>query len=321
MAFHKDPLVLHLRNFLGDKLLPGQPVLLGYSGGPDSKALLYLLLECRRFFPLEVHLAHVDHGWREESRAEALLIADEAKALDLSIHLQYLDYQCFTKNNFEEQGRNFRHQFFTKLYLELGCQALILGHHADDQAEVVLKRVCEGASLFSMGGLAPDSTLLGMRIWRPLFHTPKKKVLEWLFQKELPYFQDPTNKSSRFLRGRMREEMIPGLEGSFGKQIASNLCLLGEESKEVREHFAELNQPILEGIEEGRLDLNPFLPKPTLQLKYLLKEWMRREQASFSREVFDTAAEAIQQRLPQKTFLSRQGRLFVNKGTICFHKS
>ena len=312
--------MLHLRNFLRSKFLPGKPVLLGYSGGPDSKALLYLLLECRRFFPLEVHLAHVDHGWREESRLEALAIAEEAQALGLSIHLQRIDNQCVAKNNLEEQGRNFRHQFFVQLYEQLGCQALILGHHADDQAEVVLKRVCEGASLFSMGGLASDSTLLGMRIWRPLLHVPKKKVLEWLTQHRLPYFQDPTNKSTRFLRGRMREEMIPELEACFGKQIASNLCLLGEESREVREYFTELNQPILETIEEGRLDLNPFLPLASLQLKYLLKEWMRREQVTFSREVLAAAVEAAQQQLSQKTFLSGQGRLFVDKGIIFFHK-
>lgn len=311
--------MLGLRKFLQERVAPKKPLLIGYSGGPDSKALLHLLLQCRRFFSLNLHLAHVDHGWREESHREAALLAEESGHLNLPFHLQVIDSKSFTKKNLEEQGRNFRHQFFSSLYEELGCQALVLGHHADDQAEVVLKRVCEGASLFSMRGLGSESELLGMQIWRPLLHTPKKGILDWLSQKGISYFQDPTNRSTRFLRGRMREEMIPALEASFGKRIASNLCLLGEESREIREYFSTLNTPILELIKaDGTLDLNPFLPMPALQLKYLLKEWARGKQVTFSKEIFDLLVAAILSRLSNKKFLSNQGTFLVEKGVVSF---
>ena len=80
----KDPLVLIVKNFLDSKLVPGKPLLLGYSGGPDSKALLYLLLQCRHFYPIDLHVAHVNHGWRPESREEAEILQGEAASLGLS---------------------------------------------------------------------------------------------------------------------------------------------------------------------------------------------------------------------------------------------
>ncbi len=321
----KDYLLLGVRKFLETRLLPGKPVLLGYSGGPDSKALLYLLMECRRFFALDLHLAHVDHGWREESGEEALEIQAEADRLGLPIYRRRLGEGDFSQGNLEEQGRNHRLQFFSELYNALDCQALVLGHHAGDQAEVVLKRVFEGASLYHLGGLASDSQLCGMRVWRPLLPIRKSQVLDWLAQKNLAYFQDPTNFSKRFLRGRMREEMIPLLQTSFGKEVSSNLCRLGEESKEVREHFSVLNRPIIASVQRGSemssLDLNPFFPLPSLQLKYLLIEWMKNERAAFSRQILDGIVKALIERSPKKKFQSKAGTCMIGNGIIFLFSS
>ena len=78
----KDPLVKKVKDFLNRYVLMGDaPLLLGYSGGPDSKALLYLLLELRSHFNFKLHLAHVDHGWRAESQNEAEILRKEADAL------------------------------------------------------------------------------------------------------------------------------------------------------------------------------------------------------------------------------------------------
>ena len=282
----KDPLLLIVRKFLEPRVVPGKSVLLGYSGGPDSKALLYLLLDCRRFFPFELHLAHVDHGWREESGREALELQKEAERLGLPFHLKTLSPKDFIEGNLEEQGRRLRLQFFSQLYGEKGCQALALGHHADDQAEVVLKRVFEGASLFFLGGLEKERCVQDMNLWRPLLNVPKKTVLEWLEKRQLTFFQDPTNHSLLNLRGKMREEILPALSHAFGKEVAANLCRLGEESQQLKEYFSELNRPILATVrKEGAgycLDLNPFFPIPALQLKFLLKEWLGKQQLSLS---------------------------------------
>ncbi len=321
----KDLLLLSLRKFLGSRLISNQPLLIGYSGGPDSKALLYLLLECRHFFSFELHAAHVDHGWRAESGAEAQAIHDEVKRLGLVFHLKSLSMKDFSPGNSEEQGREHRLEFFSQVYAEIGAQALLLGHHADDQAETVLKRVFEGTSFFSLGGLATETMVRDMTIWRPLLFIEKKGILQWLSKRNLNYFLDSTNRDKRFLRGKMREEMFPYLTASFGKQIAANLRRLGEESKEVKEYFHKLNRPILAGIEKqpnrDYLNLNPYLPMPSLQLKYLLKGWLEQEGMTLSRQIIEGIAMALIENSSQKKFCSKEGEFHVDKGYLYFYKN
>ncbi len=321
----KDLLLLSIKNFLSSKLEGRGPLLLGYSGGPDSKALLYLLLECRRFYSFDLVLAHIDHGWRDESKREADEIQREAEKLKIQIFIHHLNSKDFTEGNLEEQGRNQRLKFFLEIYHRLNCQALLLGHHADDQAEVVLKRVFEGTSLYHLKGLEEDSELMNMRLWRPLLCVPKKQVIQWLSQKGLNYFLDPTNSSLQFLRGKMREEMIPLLQTSFGKEISSNLCRLAEESRDIRAYFSQINRELLDKIqnEEGSssIDLKPFFPLPLLQIKYFLIEWMRREGAVFSRQILTGVAIALADQLSNRKFQSNQGLFMIDKGIVCFYKS
>lgn len=320
----RDFLLIAVRKFLESRVVPGKPILLGYSGGPDSKALLYLLIQCRRFFSFELHLAHVDHGWREESKGEAEAIQREADLLHLPLYVQILKPEDFSAGNLEEQGRNYRVQFFSHLYRQHNCQALILGHHADDQAEVVLKRVFEGASLFNLRGLSLESFLEGMKVWRPLLPFKKKEIAAWLSHKKMQYFEDPTNTCKNFLRGRMREEMLPLLKTSFGKEVSSNLCRLGEESGEMSDFFSQLNQPMIASIKKENggqfLDLNPFLPLAKLQLRYLITEWMRNEGVTFSRQILDDVSRALCQPASRKRFQSNAGHLNIANGTIFFLK-
>lgn len=318
----KDLLLLALKKFIEKRFVPGKPLLIAYSGGPDSKALLHLLLECRRFFAYDLHLAHVDHGWREESRLEAITIKEEAKKLRLPLHLHVLKPEDFASGNLEEQARDYRYRFFSELYRSLDCQALLVGHHADDQAEVVLKRVFECSSLFALRGLSFESQMLGMKVWRPFLSIYKKDVLGWLSEKKLSYFQDPTNLSDRFLRGRMREKMIPMLEASFGKDVASNLCRLGDESREIRDYFTVLNRPILESLSRGAdgasLDLNPFLPMSSIQLKYLFKEWMKGENLTFSKQILDGIVNSVIGCVSGKKFQSKEGVISIRNGIVLF---
>lgn len=311
MSAMKDPLLQEVKNFLEKRLSPDKPVLLGYSGGPDSKALLMQLLACR----INLHIAHVDHGWREESKGEAEAIAQEAKSLGVTAHFRRLSAEDFSPSNAENQARDHRLQFFSEIYTQLGCQALVLGHHADDQAEVVLKRLFEGASIFSLGGLAGDAEVQGMRIWRPLISIPKKKILEWLEQKNLSYFVDPTNVSCHNLRGKMRQDILPQLATSFGKEIASNLCRLGEESKELKDYFSHLNAPILASVKNGSLDLRPFLPLPQVQLRFLLKDWFKQEKFSFSHQIIEGMIDAVGG-TEKKRFVIGKGEVQIGKGLI-----
>lgn len=225
-----------VRKFLDTHLHPDRPVLLAFSGGPDSTVLLDLLLSYRKSKPFPLHLAHVDHQWRPESTSEAYSLQCKALEMNIPFHLKQLDPQKIS-GNIENACRQMRIAFFKALCSELGFQAVLLGHHADDQAETVLKRVLEGASLESLRGLTPVSKMEGMVFWRPLLAVKKLDILDWAKCCSLEWIDDRSNADLRFLRNRMRAEILPNLSSSFGKEIVEPLVRFGAEAAELREYL------------------------------------------------------------------------------------
>ncbi len=237
----RDPILKRVLEFLRSQG-PQAPLLLGVSGGPDSLALLHLLVEACHFFSLELHVAHVDHGWRAESGAEAKILERVVRELGLPFYSSVLEKGEQTKN-LEHRAREGRLHFFLNLYREKQFQALVLGHQANDAAETVLKRVLEGASLMSLGGMKPVCHFHGMPIWRPLLNTSKEELAAWLERKQLAAFDDPTNRDPRFLRARMREQLLPALAQVFGKEVQNNLCRLGEAAHEIQAYLRKKIAP------------------------------------------------------------------------------
>lgn len=221
-----------VKEFLKDHWDGQSPLLLGYSGGPDSKALLYSLLEAGCNF---LHVAHVDHGWREESRDEEELVRQEMERLNLPYYTTRLE-MAMNGNN-EAVARRERLRFFVSLFGKNPFQALILGHHADDLAETALKRLFEGAHLPFLGGMEPISMVEGMPVWRPFLQMEKRDLSLFLEQRELSPFIDPTNLDPLYLRSRLRLDTLPFLDRSFGKNVRANLCHLSDRAHELRRYL------------------------------------------------------------------------------------
>lgn len=241
-------LLKRVKDFIGERWNKKSPLLLGYSGGPDSKALLYALLEMGG---VPLHLAHIDHGWRKKSGEERDLLAEEAARLKLPFHSIRLSEK--PTRNLEEFGRFARLSFFRSLFGQYSFQALLLAHQADDRAETALKRLLEGAHLAYLGGLSPVANLEGMPVWRPLLTVHKSHIHEFLAARQIQPLLDPTNQDPRFLRTRMRQQSIPQLRASFGKEIAGNLALLSERAFELQKY---LDKKIASTWEQRRQDLS-----------------------------------------------------------------
>jgi tRNA(Ile)-lysidine synthase len=278
-------LIKTILTFLHDRWDGTSPLLLGYSGGPDSKALLYALLEAG---VRSLHLAHVDHGWRAESGKEAALIQQEARELGLICHVHRLTEK--KEGNLEEQARLARLRFFQKLFEEIPFQALLLAHHAGDLAETVLKRLFEGAHLCSLGGMSEEAQLEDMRVWRPLLRTPKADLMQFLERQSLAPFIDSTNEDRRFQRARLRRDVVPTLEIFFGKKMASNLEALSIRSHELKAYLDKQIEPLwaarVEGPWGGRIDLSGV---DRIVQRHLLRQKILQD---VSREALENALDA-----------------------------
>lgn len=314
-----DRILQEVKQFLETHHFPGKPLLLGFSGGPDSLALLHLLDRCRRFVDLDLHVAHVDHGWRPESREEAEKLKNEVKFPFYMHHLE-------GKIKGEEGSRTERLQFFSRLYSHLGCQALILAHHKDDQAETVLKRVLEGAHFLSLGGISPIVILEGMAIWRPLLNLSKQDLLHWIEKHELKPIIDPTNQDPVYLRSRMRTQIFPELAKQFGKEVSGNLHRLGRVAQELKEYLDKKTDSYFKQVkeEEGEegivVDLNPLYPFEKIELKVFLKRFSSKYELSLSYDALETLYDLIEKNKSARKLISQGKVIEVHQRTIALKR-
>ena len=285
-------------------------MLLGYSGGPDSKALLYSLLEC----DVVPHIAHVDHGWRQESREEANNLELEARRLGCP----FISVRLELKGKKEEEARRARYAFFSSLFPQY--EALLLAHQADDLAETVLKRIFEGAHLSHLGAMVPVSHQYGMNIWRPFLNIRKSEIFRFLEERSLRPILDPSNSDPVYLRSRMRGEIFPYLNERFGKEVTENLTLLSKRSIELKEYLDRQSAriPVQRGPWGVLADLNQV---ESIEQRHLLQNIAREESLVLSREVLETLLTWVGSGVKSKFLRVKSKKILVDEGRVWIFSS
>ena len=304
--------------FINQYYDPKYPVLLGLSGGADSLALLYLLEEYRIKKGIKYSIAHVDHGWRKESEQESQDLQRLAKELQVQFHLKKLNPQNM-RGNLEEVCRLERLNFFSHLCQQEGYQAVILGHHADDQSETVLKKILEGGSLTHLHGMLPQSTYQNLSIWRPLIPCTKNQILDWIREKNLQHFEDSTNLDKKFLRGRMRTSILPQLNEQFGKNVGESLCRIGHESYELKSYLEKNLREELLGVVKGPFGSLLDLSKSKVcdfELKYLLKKVCAGEGIRLPYSLRDSILQKIRDKSANCVFEAKGIHIQVDRSRI-----
>ena len=202
----------------------GDRVLVAVSGGPDSVALLHLLVRLAPELGLDLGVAHFDHGLRgEDSRADADFVADLARRLGLPCHQgrgQVRDAARRDQVSLQMAARKLRLQFLQDTRRGHGYAKLALGHTADDQVELFWLRLLRGAGLEGLKGMWP-ATPEGLV--RPLLAVGKAVLLAWLEQEALPYRLDASNLSRAYLRNRVRLDLLPHLTRSYNPRLAQTI--------------------------------------------------------------------------------------------------
>lgn len=309
-----------LQIFLDKNCDYAKPVLLGLSGGPDSLALLHLLFKCQQSKPFTLGIAHVDHGWREESGSEAEQLKEMAASLNVNFHLKTLKPSSIT-GNLEDACRKERLRFFSEICQKHGYQAVILGHHAGDHAETVLKRVLEGAPLYKLNGIEACSQQGSLNIWRPLLTFSKEELLVFIQEAQLNPIEDRTNFDPRFLRARMRQKIIPHLTEEFGKQVQSSMQEIGRDSKELDDYLSKVLSSTLSKVDVSPRGLMLDLENCNhhiLELKYIVKRFSEMAQAPISRTNANLAAHFLQSRSANKKIDAGKGFILIDRERLFF---
>jgi tRNA(Ile)-lysidine synthase len=194
-------------------------LLIAVSGGPDSVALLNLIVEAG--FRAEV--AHLDHLTRSgASTDDARFVEALARSLNAPFHLHSEDVATGaieSSMSFEEYARERRYAFFVETARVCGCAAIVTGHHADDQAETVLMRIIRGTSPSGLAGIPGETMRDGVRVIRPLLEVRRRDVIAYLHARDLAYCRDESNEDISFARNRVRHELLPHLAREYNPRI------------------------------------------------------------------------------------------------------
>ena len=201
----------------------GEIVLVGVSGGPDSVCLLRALLALAPSLALTLHVLHVHHGLRGEADAEAEFVGELARARGVPVSVERVRPGGAEGLSPEAAARRVRYGAFRQWAARIGASRIALGHTADDQAETVLMRLLEGAGPRGLAGIPP---LRGPFI-RPLIELPRSAILKELHRLDQPWLEDPSNRDPKFLRNRIRHDLLPLLAGSYNPRIVDGLCRVG----------------------------------------------------------------------------------------------
>ncbi len=218
------------------RLLPPRAgVIVAVSGGADSVALLHLLMRLQGPLTFTLHVAHVDHGLRETSAEDARFVqALGARwGVPVSVERRPVGPICEREGwSLEDGARRVRYQVLLELARRHRASRIALAHTADDQAETVLMRLVRGTGLLGLGAI-PIQRPLDDEIWvvRPLLAIWRREVLAYLEEAGLAYREDETNGDRRFVRNRIRRELLPLLERDYNPNIKGALTQLAEQSR------------------------------------------------------------------------------------------
>jgi tRNA(Ile)-lysidine synthase len=200
----------------------GTVVLAAVSGGADSMALLHVLSLLRRDLAFGLFAHGVDHGLRPEAAAELDAAQDFARALDVPFTRTQVGVGV--GGNLQARAREARWGALRTAARQAGADRIATGHHADDRAETWLMRVLRGTHAPGLGVLPPRD---GDRI-RPLLRARRADIDAHVRRHRIPHCSDPSNRDPRFLRVRVRQELMPALE-RLNPRVVEHMCVLADE--------------------------------------------------------------------------------------------
>lgn len=251
---------------------PEARVLGAISGGQDSVALAALLAEARDAGVCPIVFAHIHHGLRERADGDASFVGELATRLRAELTVVRLDLGPALERegySLEQAARAGRHEALAREAQRLGCDAVAMAHHMDDQAETVLVRILRGVGPGGLGAMAPAAPMphgpagedgpggpgreggpapRGLRLLRPLLDFRREEIASFLAELGLPHREDESNHRPDHLRNRVRAELLPHLVGEYNPRLVEGLADLARWARLESEPMHAWARTVLEEV-------------------------------------------------------------------------
>ena len=215
-------------DFINSFLNKNDVVVLGCSYGPDSMALLDVLIKIREILEITIVCAHVNHNLRKESYTEMSYLEQYCKKYDVMYESMIIEK--YGDDNFHNEARVIRYNFFEELINKYEAKYLMTAHHGDDLVETILMRIVRGSTASGYSGFSSIIDKGNYKILRPLIFTTKDMILDYNKRNKVPYAIDKSNFKTKYTRNRYRKSVLPFLK---------------KEDKNVHKKFLEYSNKLL----------------------------------------------------------------------------
>ena len=189
----------------------GDTVIAAVSGGPDSMALLHMLIRLKRALDLKLICAHVNHNTGRVGQLEEQKYVEKF-CNNNNIIFEVMTIKDYGDDNFENEARTKRYNYFESLIKKYEAKYLFTAHHGDDLMETILMRITRGASLKGYSGFSKVVDRGSYKIVRPLIELTKEELLEYNKENKIKYYIDKTNLEDIHTRNRYRKYIVPAFK-------------------------------------------------------------------------------------------------------------
>ncbi len=209
-------------------LAPGQTVVVGVSGGPDSVALLHVLAHLRDEWRLSLVACHVNHGFRgAEADEDAEYVRALCGGLNVPCRTESVDVPALQKRRHlsaQQAAREVRHACLRRVAAEAGAERIALAHTRDDRTETVLLNIVRGSGLEGLAGFPP----VALPLIRPLYDVTRLQVEQYCRHFNLEPRHDSSNAKLTYRRNRVRAELLPQLRTYYNLKADEALLRLAD---------------------------------------------------------------------------------------------
>ncbi len=196
-------------------------VVAGVSGGADSVCLLFMLLELKKVFDLEIGVVHINHLIRREAGEDAEYVRELCRQYDLPFTLVECDVEKIASErhiSVEEAGRNVRYEAF---YEALGERKgkIAVAHNKNDCCETFLFNLFRGSSLRGLVGIRP----VREKIVRPLMCLERAEIEDFLRERNIKFCIDATNFEDNYTRNKIRHHILKTAQSEISPSVISRI--------------------------------------------------------------------------------------------------
>ncbi|HSR04512.1 MAG TPA: tRNA lysidine(34) synthetase TilS [Proteiniclasticum sp.] len=234
-----------------------EKILIAFSGGADSLALLLMLHALKEELHIELGACHVNHMLRgKDAEEDEIFCSEVARKLSIPFYSMKKDVRGYAKKkglSVEVAGRELRYAFFKDIMVNHRYEKCATAHHLDDQVETVLLNLMRGSGLNGLTGMSPKRE----EYIKPILFLKKEELLAYLKEQSMEPREDDSNMESIYQRNKVRNKLIPYIRENFNEDFPETIWrmtdLLREDLDFIHEQVGKVKSEYVENRKDNRI--------------------------------------------------------------------